>query len=407
MEPRRPLLRLTLAALAGFACLAPAIADTITLKDGTVIEGRAVIEGETIAVYHRGKKRVFAKSEVASVVTPRQAFQARFKTLDKTLDAKTSLREHLALVSWCAARRLRRETKQVREAILVRWPNHAGTRKALGYVVHKGRWITRAEYMRDLGLVEDGGKQSWITPQDRAAAEARAKAAPKIKEVAALCRKLSRKGADVTGIGKKIAAYSDLAAAPALESALLSESLKVRLFAAGELGRRKAKASQVRLAYVAYKDSKSKARKAALQALKKIGPTKAREVFIRGLRSKSVFESGHAAGALAMFPTRRAIPVLIHRLRESTSGFGVVSMSVVTQRAYIQDFELTSGGNGQQSAEVADPVVGTSTEGISLEVKVIQWYREAVISALHRTTGRTFGGDAARWEAWWKAQEGK
>ena len=403
MAPPRPLLRLTLAALAGFACSAPALADTITLKDGTVIEGRAVPEGDTIAVYLRGKKRVYRKSEVVSVVTPRQAFQARLEGLN----AESGLRDHLALVAWCEGQRLRAEAKQTRERILARWTDHPQTRSALGYVRHMGRWITRTEYMRELGLVQDGGKQTWITPEQRAAAEARAKAAPLVKEVEALCRKLSRKDADSLEIGKQIASYSDLAAAPALEHALLSESLRVRLFAAGELGRRKVKASEERLAHVAYKDSKRKAREAALGALKKIGPTKALEVFIRGLRSKSVFESGHAAGALAMFPTRRAVPALITRLRESTSGFGVVSMSVVTDRAYIQDFELTSGGSGQVLAEVADPVIAKSTEGISLEVKVIQWYREAVIGALQRTTGRTFGGDAARWEAWWKAQEGK
>lgn len=399
----RPILRLTLAALAGLACLGPALGDTITLRDGTVLEGRAVTEGDTITVYQRGKKRVFRKSEVSSVVTPRQAFKAKLAALGES----STLRDHFALVSWCEGKRLRREAKQVREQILVRWPDDLRTRKALGYVRYKGRWATRAEYMRELGLVEDGGKQTWVTPEERARAEALAKAKPQIKEVAALCRQLALKGADEAAIRKKVAGYSDLAATPALEEALLSESLRVRLFAAGELGRRKAKAAEVRLAQVAYRDTQSKARGAALSALKSIGPTKAREVFIRGLKSKSVFESGHAAGALAAFPTKRAIPALIHRLRESTGGFGVVSMSVVTDRAYIRDFELTSGGTGQQLAEVADPVIGKSTEGVSLEVKVIQWYREAVIGALQRTTGRTFGGDAAKWEAWWKAQQGK
>lgn len=401
----RPILRLTLAALAGFACLSPAWADTITLRDGTVIEGRAVTSGDTITVYQRGKKRVFRKAEVKSVVTPRQAFKARLGALGK----EASLRDHLTLVSWCEGQRLRREAKQVREAILVRWPDDLTTRKALGYVRYKGRWATRSEYMRELGLVEDGGKQTWVTPKEREAAEARAKAKPLIKEVAALCRQLASKSkdADQAAIAKRVAAYSNLAAGPALEDALLSESLRVRLFAAGELGRRKTKGSEVRLAQVAYKDTQGKARGAALKALKAIGPTRARDVFIRGLQSKSVFESGHAAGALAMFPSRRAIPALIYRLRESTSGFGIVSMSVVTDRAYIQDFELASGGSGQQLSEVADPVIGKSTEGISLEVKVIQWYREAVIGALQRTTGRSFGGDAARWDAWWKAEQGK
>ena len=414
MQPRTPLLRLTLlrltltlTALAACAalsalCPSPAWADTITLKDGTVLEGRAVVEGDEVTVYNKGAKQVFKSSEVASVVTPRDAFRARLAALDSG-----DLSAHLALVDWAAGQRLAREAKATRELILTRWPDHPPTRAALGYVRHEGRWILRSEYMRDLGLVESGDKQTWITPEARAKQEAEAAAASKVKEVEALCRRLAS-GTPVPEIAEAVAGYEDLAAVPALEDALLSESLIVRRFAADELGRRGAVASQARLARLAYQDSAAAGRSAALGALTKLGPTRTREAqaeLIRGLQSSSVWQSGHAAGALALLPDRRAVPYLILRLRESTSGFGVVSMSVVTDRAYIRDFELTSGGSGQQVAEVADPQVAKSTEGISLEVKVIQWYRESVVTALRRTSGQNFGSDAGRWQRWWDSQE--
>jgi len=46
-----------------------------------------------------------------------------------------------------------------------------------------------------------------------------------------------------------------------------------------------------------------------------------------------------------------------------------VFLSVVTQRAYISDYELSSGGTGLTVAEVADPVVETFQEGIVLDVR--------------------------------------
>ena len=46
-----------------------------------------------------------------------------------------------------------------------------------------------------------------------------------------------------------------------------------------------------------------------------------------------------------------------------------VSVSVITQRAYISDYELSSGGTGQVVAEVADPIIETFQEGIVLDVR--------------------------------------
>jgi len=45
-----------------------------------------------------------------------------------------------------------------------------------------------------------------------------------------------------------------------------------------------------------------------------------------------------------------------------------VYVSVITQRAYIADYELVSGGTGFQIIEVADPVVQTFQEGVILDV---------------------------------------
>lgn len=46
-----------------------------------------------------------------------------------------------------------------------------------------------------------------------------------------------------------------------------------------------------------------------------------------------------------------------------------VHVSVVTQRAYIADYELSSGGTGLTVAEVADPIIETFQEGVVLDVR--------------------------------------
>jgi type II secretory pathway component GspD/PulD (secretin) len=46
-----------------------------------------------------------------------------------------------------------------------------------------------------------------------------------------------------------------------------------------------------------------------------------------------------------------------------------VSVSVITQRAYISDYELSSGGTGMVVAEVADPIIETFQEGVVLDVR--------------------------------------
>ncbi|MHC4393684.1 MAG: type II secretion system protein GspD, partial [Planctomycetota bacterium] len=46
-----------------------------------------------------------------------------------------------------------------------------------------------------------------------------------------------------------------------------------------------------------------------------------------------------------------------------------VYISVVTQRAYIADYELISGGTGLAVIEVPDPIIETLEEGVVLEVR--------------------------------------
>jgi hypothetical protein len=122
------------------------------------------------------------------------------------------------------------------------------------------------------------------------------------------------------------------------------------------------------------------------------------------LKSASRSERTRAADALAVFPSRQAMPELIRTLRLSWSGFGRAAVFQGTQRAYIGDYELVSGGTGFSIVEVADPVVRTTQTGTVLDVDVVRAELVARLRAMKRISGRDFGADVARWQRWWNEE---
>lgn len=377
---------------------APVWADQIHLTNGKVLEGTAKFVGKDVVVKtSSGIEARFPKARVLKIVkgkTKVQVFQDRLAKLD----AK-SLRAHKALVAWCLEKKLRRQAKQVRRTIIERFPNDAETRVALDYVRYKGKWITRDAFMRGLGLVKTG--RSWVTREEAARRAKEKELKAKQKEVRKLLRRVALDGRKA--VAAKLKDYSDLAALPPLtKKGLRSGTVATRRLAIAELSRRKARSSELALARLAVVDTKRAVRKEALDALVKVGAKRAPHYFVSALSSSNLFQRVHALHGISYFPTARAIPAMIHKLRESTGGWGRASLSIITQRAYIQDYELSSGGTGLVVAEVADPVIGTSTTGVVLETKVKGWYRETLVTVLQRVSGQNFGKNPKAWQNWWK-----
>ena len=109
-----------------------------------------------------------------------------------------------------------------------------------------------------------------------------------------------------------------------------------------------------------------------------------------------------AANAISHFPNRAAVPELIATMRKTWAGFGRAYIMQSTQRSYIADYELVSGGTGFSIIEVADPVVQTNLEGVALDVKVRRVELVARLRALHKITGQNFGADVRAWDDWWR-----
>lgn len=393
--------RVALSALVLLVLATPAFADRVHLRNGRVVEGEVREEGDVVVVRTRGgiearlPRADVLKIEVAA--TPAEVATARLAAL-----AEDDLPGHVTLARDCDRNGLDDLARQVRDRILARWPDEPETRRVLGWVREGERWITRAEYMEGLGLVQTDGGRTWTTPDDAARREDVERARAQAPEVRRLLSRASNE-ADVAQVQSALLAYDDLAAVPVLQEVVTTDSLSIRLLAMGELARRKAVSAAPKLAESALEDPKQLGRSAALMALQALPEDpRVSAFFVRSLRRDHVFHRVHAVNALAAFPSVGAVPALIMVLRESTTGFGRVHITIETQRAFIQDFELSSGGTGNVVAEVADPVVGTQSEGISLEAKVVQWERTSVVKVLRRLTGQPFGSDPDAWERWWR-----
>ena len=154
------------------------------------------------------------------------------------------------------------------------------------------------------------------------------------------------------------------------------------------------------LARAAIVDPYRSVRKESLTALKTIAHPDTATFFIPALRSRSSTRRQHAADALAVFPDRRAAAPLVDAMRYTWSAFGRSYFFQGTQRAYVADYELVSGGTGFSIVEVADPVVRTMTTGVVLDAHVERVEVRRYRNALRKITGQDFGTDFKRWKKW-------
>jgi len=174
-----------------------------------------------------------------------------------------------------------------------------------------------------------------------------------------------------------------------------------RRLASRELGKHTSSNSVAGLARAAMVDDYRSIRDQSLNSLKKINSEQTAMFFTPGLRNENPNVRTRAANAISVFPNRAAVPELLTTMRMTWSGFGRAFTMQVTQRSYIADYELVSGGTGFSIVEVADPVIKTNLEGVALDVKVRQVEMIARVRALHKITGQDFGTNVRAWEQWW------
>jgi hypothetical protein len=157
----RKLAGLLLALAALFFQRQPAVADVVVLTNGKSLEGRVTRDGDTIVIeMAQGSVRI-PRDKVRSIEpkrTPLDEFAERRQAiLQNQTTAKISLsdaaEEWFLLANWAAEQKLSRAREECLKNALAADSDHAGARRASGYVLQDGRWMTFMERYQALGFV--------------------------------------------------------------------------------------------------------------------------------------------------------------------------------------------------------------------------------------------------------------
>ena len=153
---------LTILSLSLFA--ASAVADDVHLKDGRVLRGKVTEEKTRYLVVDRDRKYVIKKSEVVQL----KRAESFMDTYERKLEAlpEEDAEAIYEFGRWLDANDWKTRGQRAYEAVLDIDPDHRGARRALGYRLYEGEWVSPRELNIRKGLVEFEGR--WYTKHDHA-----------------------------------------------------------------------------------------------------------------------------------------------------------------------------------------------------------------------------------------------
>jgi len=339
---------------------------------------------------------------------PAEATQAPLATeqayVDRLLAMDDSAAAHVDLANWCAAHGLAEKAKVHWSEALLRDPDNAEARAALGFVNRNGQWVP----------VSEAEPAPIAPPADPTFAARRQALARDIEDVQQHLL-VSPSAAAWTEGRNKILAIRDAAAAEPIARILGAGDVNCRLLAAEVLGQIPGDEALRYLLGLALADPADAVHRTAIESLKDRADDRIVQQLIYALARGREPTMRRAAYALGELGAMEAVPALIANLRTVEYRNVMVkelrqspSMFVGTLTPYIAGLRpVVSGG-----AVAYDPIIGyiVSGGGISFaqppqEVLVEKTQAERVeqpdvLEALKKITGRDFGYDEAEWHRW-------
>jgi hypothetical protein len=160
---------------------APALADEVLLRNGRTLTGKATETGDTVVFERAGLRMVLRRDEVAEIRKAPSAKEEHAKKAEALAKqeaderyrkecAAAAAEERHRLGLWCATKGLKDEAKAEQERAVALDPDHAGARRALGFVRTEAGWRPEDEVMKEKGFVRLEGR--WM-PREEADALAR------------------------------------------------------------------------------------------------------------------------------------------------------------------------------------------------------------------------------------------
>ena len=156
-------MRIALPLLLALSLLAAAVAaDDRHLKDGRVLKGKVTEERTRYLIVDRDRKYAVRKSKVAKLVKAESfmdIYERRLEALPEE-DAEAIYE----FGRWLDSNDWKTRGQRAYEAVLDLAPDHRGARRALGYRLYEGEWVSPREINIRKGLVEFEGR--WYTKHD-------------------------------------------------------------------------------------------------------------------------------------------------------------------------------------------------------------------------------------------------
>jgi len=192
---------------------ASAAADDVTLKNGKAYSGQVTDEGNRITIIDRDRKYAFPKTEVKEV-TRKPSFMDLYeeRLAQLPVDDAEAIFE---FGQWLEKNDWHSRALRAYEEVLTLDPDHRGARKALGFKLFEGEWVSPDELNRKKGLVQwDDGR--WYTPHELAQLKAQLERDSRMKSAWQEQRKVNTKvqkmvqGMATLSKGQRAKAYQTL-----------------------------------------------------------------------------------------------------------------------------------------------------------------------------------------------------
>ncbi|MBI3097350.1 MAG: HEAT repeat domain-containing protein [Planctomycetes bacterium] len=383
--------------------LATASADVVWLKDGSRREGRVVDQGPSIRVITPHGSISIEKSQIDHIDAGPSPWDSYAEKAAALLPEDAD--GHFALAEWCGEHRMPIERQRELEAAVLANPDHAAARKALGFVLQDGRWMTEREALIARGMVEYEGR--WVRPEERDLLEEAKRTIEIQKEYSARLKQWIRQTGDEDPLVRK-EAYGKLEQIPPADlvepllAALYDENPEVRAYATAALAKMPDTRVVRGLVYRTLYDASPAIAEMALRSLQSMNLPETTSKFCESLRSRQRGVRLRAEISLGEIGDERAIEPLIdafeHSLRENAGTVSITETNPDPAKA--RGGASLFGGTGQE-------VVG-ATGGIedgSNNPDQIYAERQAILAALKKLTGFQFGYNLERWRWWLELQK--
>jgi hypothetical protein len=361
--------------------------------------------------------RIVLERDSVSQVTRRSPQVEEYVT--RARRAPDTVEAHWELAEWCRNHRLGPQRAEQLEAIVALEPDHAAARRGLNHVRHRGRWMTQEAAFEEQGYILHKGK--YITRQEleieQQSATQRAAELdwyPKVRLWTGWTTgaQAARRAAGLANLQ----AIDDPAAIPALAQHLGrsddgdSRRLFVRILSqipgAAPVG------DLVRLSLL---DVVREIREAAFEALTSERWPMAQPLYVEALGHARNDVVRRAARALAVLQDDRTVPALIaalvtrHRVEVAVPVGYNVSFSNSPQGPSMSSGSGLPGNielllrTGQLPHGVVS-VDNSSRQPTRTVVVPVDVSNDEVRSALKSITGQDFGFDQDAWQLYWAAQ---